>query len=221
MRYNGLQLIIDMAVRKLNLPELNRYRDALVLGAIREDVRYLPRKRMIWEHWSLSHFSGTVLGGGFIPFLTRGAPQQAQRYFDGALNAARAGQQARAFVLLGMASHLLIDMACPVHARRVAHWTDGYEWYIEANCASLAALPFALADRSRSARHTVAALAKFTQQFDADGTHHHLGLLLKWLGMRRTLPRTLLHEQASKIVPVAAGHLAALYLHFLDTVRAA
>ena len=34
MRYNGLQLVIGMAVHKLDDARLTRWRDALVLGAI-------------------------------------------------------------------------------------------------------------------------------------------------------------------------------------------
>jgi hypothetical protein len=216
MRYNGLQLVIRLAVRKLDAPLLTRYQDALVLGAIREDIVYLPRTKKIHEHWSLSHFSGRYLGGGFIPFVTASAPRKAQAYFDQALKAWRDGQQARAFVQLGMASHLLIDMACPVHASRVAHMTDGYEWYVEANCAQLAALPFQMARQYASAHDAVAGLAAFTRQFRPDRSNHHWGRLLKSIGLRKTLSRAEFAAQAAQIIPVAAGHLAALYLMFLE-----
>lgn len=216
MRYNGLQLVIRLAVSKLDMPRLTAAQDALVLGAIREDVVYLQRSKKIWEHWSLSHFSGRHLGGGFIPFLTASAPRKAQRYFDQALASWRGGRQARAWVQLGMASHLLIDMACPVHASRVAHMTDGYEWFIEANGTPLAALPFQIPGQYRNAYDAVAGLAAFTRQFAPDRSNHHWGRLLKSLGLRKSLTRADFSDQATQIIPAAAGHLAALYLMFLE-----
>lgn len=216
MRYNGLQLVIRLAVRKLDAPQLTRFADALVLGAIREDVVYLKRRQKIWEHWSLSHFSGRHLGGGFIPFLTASAPRKAQIYFDQAVASWRDGQQARAWVQLGMASHLLIDMACPVHASRVAHMTDGYEWFVEANGAQLAALPFQVPGQYRCAHDAVAGLAAFTRQFAPDRSNHHWGRLLKALGLRTSFTRADFSAQATQIIPAAAGHLAAVYLMFLE-----
>jgi hypothetical protein len=219
VRYNGLQLVIGLAVRKLDDPWLNRFHEALVLGAIREDVVYLPRRQKIWEHWSLSHFSGRHLGGGFIPFFTPSAPAKAQGYVDRAVAAWRDGRHAHAFVLLGMASHLVIDMACPVHASRVAHLTDGYEWYVEANGPLLAALPFDVPRQYASARDAAAGLAAFTQRFAPDRTNHHWGRLLKRLGLRRSLTRTELAAQAEQIIPTAAGHLTAVYLTFIEATR--
>ena len=219
MRYNGLQLVIGLAVAKLDDAWFNRFHDALVLGAIREDVTWLPRRRKIWEHWSLSHFAGRHLAGGFIPFLTASAPARAQMYVDRAVTAWRAGQHARAFVQLGTASHLVIDMACPVHASRVAHLTDGYEWYVEANGAMLAALPFEVPRQYASAHDAAAGLAAFTQRFAPDRTNHHWGRLLKRLGLRRSLTRAEFAAQAEQIIPTAAGHLAAVYLTFIEATR--
>jgi hypothetical protein len=219
MRYNGLQLVIRLAARKLGEPLFDRFEDALVLGAIREDVVWLGRKKQIWEHWSLSHFAGRHLGGGFIPVLTRSAPRKAQNYFDLALVAWRKGDQARAFVQLGMASHLLVDMACPVHASRVAHLTDGYEWFVEANCARLAALPFQVPRQYASVHGAVAGLARFTRQFPPDRSNHLWGRALKSLGLRKPLARAVFADQAAHIIPAAAGHLAAVYLMFLEAIR--
>lgn len=216
MRYNGLQLVIGMAVHKLDDARLNRYRDALVLGAIRADIDVQGRTGTIREHWSLTHFSGAWLGGGFIPFFTRSAPRVAQRHVDQAIAAWHAGDAARAFVLLGMASHLVIDMACPVHASRVAHLTDGYEWYVEAHGAELAALPFSLPVRFASAYDAADALARITRQCAPDRTNHHWGRLLKRLGLRRSLTRTEFAAQAAHLIPAAAGHLAAVYTLFLE-----
>jgi hypothetical protein len=220
VRYNGLQLVIHMALAKLAEPRLARFQDALVLGAIREDVVYLPHRRKLWEHWSLSHFDGRRLRGGFIPFLTAGAPRKAQTHFNLAVREWHAQRAAHAFVQLGRASHLLIDMACPVHAHRVPHWTDGYEWFVESHCEQLAALPVEVAGPYPSAKSTVAALARFTRQFAPDRTHHHWGRWLQSMGWRQGVRAADCAEQARRIVPVAAGHLAALYLLFLQATQA-
>jgi hypothetical protein len=216
MRYNGLQLVIRLALAKLDDPLLNRYADALVLGAIREDIVYLQRKKTIREHWSLTHFCGAHLGGGFIPWLTASAPARAQALFERAVQASRSGDQARAFVQLGMASHLLIDMACPVHAARVAHMNDGYEWFVEANGERLAGLPFQVPRQHASVRAIVDALARYTRQFRPDRTNHHWGRLLKALGLRKSLTRAQFSRQAELIIPAAAGHLAAVYRQFIE-----
>ena len=257
MRYNGLHLLIGMALQKVEAPLFLQYADALTLGAIREDIRYDRRQRKLVEHWSLTHFSGRWLGGGFIPGLTRSAPAQAQCYFDAALAAwphvggasappfsgpgsdaahscsgasgtghaktsasgMPAAGIARAMVLLGQASHLLIDMACPVHASRVAHWSDGYEWYVDSHVAELGTLPFALPAPFANVRANVAALARFTQQFAPDRTHHHWGRWLMRRGWRQSLPQAELAAQAHAIIPVAAGHLAAMYQQFIQSCR--
>ena len=38
MRYNGLFIVLDLAIRKLDDPTIHRYRDPLILGSLREDV---------------------------------------------------------------------------------------------------------------------------------------------------------------------------------------
>ncbi len=217
MRYNGLYLLIGMALQKIEAPLFLQYADALTLGAIREDIRYDRARHKLVEHWSLTHFSGRWLGGGFIPGLTRSAPAQAQRYFDAALAASSTGDIARAMVLLGQASHLLIDMACPVHANRVAHWSDGYEWYVDSHVAELGALAFDVSPPFVSVHANVAALARFTQQFAPDRTHHHWGRWLKRRGWRQSLSQAEVAAQARAIIPVAAGHLTAMYLQFIQT----
>lgn len=216
MRYNGLHLLIGMALQKVEAPLFLQYADALTLGAIREDIRYDPARRKLVEHWSLTHFSGRWLGGGFIPGFTRSAPAQAQRYVDAALAASSAGDIARAMVLLGQASHLLIDMACPVHASRVAHWSDGYEWYVDSHVAELGKLVFDVPAPFASAHDNVTALARFTQQFAPDRTHHHWGRWLKRRGWRQSLSQAEVAAQARAIIPVAAGHLAVMYRQFIE-----
>ncbi len=221
MRYNGLQLVIRLAVAKLARPELQRWQDALILGALREDVLYLAPRHKIWEHWSFSHFSGRYLPGGFIPFFTPSAATKAQRYFDVALGHWQQQQAAKAFVELGKASHLLIDMACPVHVHRVPHWSDGYEWYIEAHYERLLAqgLEISVPTHYATPRATVAGMAAFTRQFAPDRTHHHWGRWLKNRGWRQTHNQAEIAQQVAQIIPVAAGHLAAMYLQFLQAAK--
>ena len=220
MRYNGLRLVIEMALNTLDDPLLHKHADALVLGAIREDITFAARRKKIREHWSLSHFDGAWLAGGFLPFVTPSAPTMAQRYFDRALDAWRRQRPALAFVELGKASHLLIDMACPVHASRVAHLTDGYEWYVETHGAELARLPLPLIDGPASAAAITAALARHTRRFAPDRTNHHWGRLLKRLGLRRAQTRAQWAAQADAIIPVAAAHLAQMYRCFLSQTQA-
>lgn len=216
MLYKGLQTVICAAVRQADKPLFTRYADALIMGAVREDVTYLRSRKRIWEHLSLTHFSGRFLPGGFIPFFTPSAAHCAQIYFDRACKLAAQQKIAAAMVQLGQASHLLIDMACPAHAHRVAHWRDSYEWYIEVHGDSLGALRAAMPMDYQSAAAIVEGLARFTRQFPADGTHHHLGRWLKARGWRRSHTRVEIAQQAEQIIPVASAHLAAMYLLFLQ-----
>ena len=78
-----------MAVRALNHPLATRYRNALVLGALREDVWYLPIPGTTWEHLSISHFHKA------------GAGRSIERLFKNAVREYRSGRIASAFVQLG------------------------------------------------------------------------------------------------------------------------
>lgn len=219
MLYKGLQTVICAAVQQANQPLLSRYAAALIFGAIREDVMYLRSRKKIWEHLSFTHFSGRFLPGGFIPFVIPSAASCAQFYFNRACKLAAQQKLAAAMVQLGRASHLLIDMACPAHAHRVAHWNDGYEWYIEAHGDSLRTLTAAIPTNYQSAAAIVEGLAGFTRQFRADGTHHHLGFWLKKLGWRHGLSKAEISQQAEQIIPVASAHLAAMYLLFIEKTQ--
>jgi hypothetical protein len=202
-----------MAVRESGDPLLLRYQDALVLGAIREDVWIIGGK--IWEHASFSHFWGDRVGGGFIPLIYPGAPWKAQRYFEKAVRFGKAGQTAKAMVQLGRASHLLIDMACPVHARRVPHWTDGYEWYIDGNTELLWDLRPSPPPPEKTVYDITLGMARFTRQFEPDRSNHLWGWFLKRVGVRRSLSRAEFAMQAQKILPEATARLLAVYQCFL------
>jgi hypothetical protein len=214
MRYNGLALVIELAAARLGSPVIDRYRRAILLGALREDYVHLPLVGPV-ESLSLSHFYGPGLPGGFFPFLTYGTRTKAPRHYRNALRAAREGKTAAAFVQLGRASHLLTDMACPVHVHRVAHFTDPYEWYVEGNRAALSAEPVPSPPDAESVVALIEGLAGFTAGFAADGTNSLHGRLFKALGLRRPLHREDVAAQARAIVPVAASYNAALFRLFL------
>src|SRR5688500_16222553 len=141
MRSNGLCLIADRAVQLVEHPLVTRYKDALVLGALREDVLYIPVAKKIVEHLSFSHFWKPPLPGGFLPLLWPGPRFKANRFFARAMREHHRGKTAAGFVQLGRAVHLIADMSCPVHAHRAIHDGDPYEWWVEANTKTLASLP--------------------------------------------------------------------------------
>jgi hypothetical protein len=219
---NGQAAIIDMAVRALDDPLVARHRRTLVLGALREDVGYIPGAGIIFQCLSLTHFYKPGLPGGLVPFLTLGPRRRANTLLAAAVREHAAGRTAAAFVRLGHAAHLLVDMACPVHSHRTVHMIDDpYEWYVEGHAAALRALPVpAWADRPR-ASDLVEDLARFAQAFAPDGTHSPWGRLLRRAGARTALTMTTIAGQARQLIPAAAGATAALLRLFLREARAA
>lgn len=217
MRINGLAMLVDRAVRLCDDPQLTAYRSAIILGSLREDVSYVPILGRVLEHWSLSHFYGPPWPGGFVPLLTPGARLAATYYFRKAVRAYRAGRVAAGYVLLGRVTHLLSDMACPVHVHRYIHDTDTFEWYVEAHVEELAALPVGTLPKAGSPAALIASMASFTAQFPGDPSQHLIGRALRRRGLLRGLATRQVAEQARAIIPVAVAHMAAL-LH-LYTAR--
>lgn len=215
MRYNGLCVVIEQATRKLGHPLVSRYREALLLGALREDYWYLWGLGAVVESLSLTHFYGPGLPGGFIPFLTPGTRTKAPWLYRKALALVQAGRTTAAFVQLGRAAHLLTDMACPVHVHRVAHYTDPYEWYVEAHAEQLAARPIPPLPAAPSVVALIEGLARHTQRYAADGTNSLQGRALMALGLRRPLRREEVAAQAEAILPLAISYNAALLDLFL------
>src|SRR5439155_1613793 len=76
----------------------------------------------------------------------------------------------------------LTDMSCPVHAHRTVHLTDPFEWHVEGNKRRLASLPVPAVPRAERASELIESLARFTQDFETDGTNHPPGRLLKRWG---------------------------------------
>ena len=215
MLWNGQRVVLDMAIRALGHPLTTRYRPALVLGALREDVWYVPLIGAVLERPSLTHFYRPGLPGGLVRFLTPGPRWRADRLFARAVEHYREGRPAAAFVQLGRTAHLLTDMACP-HAQRTVHMiSDSFEWYVEGNAGALENLPVpAVAPRGR-ASELVEDLARQTQRFAPDTTNSPWGRLLWKAGLRRKIPVPVLSDQARELIPLAAGHAAALLRLFL------
>ncbi len=221
MLWNGQRIVVDMAVRTLAHPLTTRYRAALVLGALREDVGYLPGLGSVFECLSITHFYRPGLPGGFIPFLSAGPRWRANRLVARAVAEYRAGRSASAFVRLGRAIHLLTDMACPVHARRVVHLIDDpFEWYVEGNAPALEKLPVPPVPDRACASELVDELARHTQRFAPDKTNSPWGRLMGRLHLREKVPARVLSAQARELIPLAAGHAAALLRLFLREAAA-
>lgn len=214
MRLNGLWIVAHLAVKAVGDPILARYEKALVLGALREDVWHLPGDR-IFEHQSWSHFYHPWLPGGFFPLLWPGPRSKGKRFYRRALDELRAGRTAAAFAELGRAVHLVTDMSCPVHVHRTIHETDPYEWWVEANKDELLALPVPpVADFERP-EDVIEAMARITSAWRPDGTNWWAGRLLARAGLRKRVGKAEAAEQARALIPVCAGHAAALLRLFL------
>ncbi len=217
MRINGLALLIDRAADRV--PAVERYRRAITLGALREDVVYIPNTPKPFEHLSLSHFWGPGRRGGFLPFWPS-ARRAADHWFARAVAKHRAGETAAGFVALGRTAHLLADMACPVHVHRVIHSAgDGFEWYVEAHRDELGAIETPHPPSATRASHLIESLARFTHRFPADRTQHPLGRWLIRRGFARQLPQTEIRRAAHAIIPVAIAHMVSLLELYAEQVR--
>jgi hypothetical protein len=213
MQLNGQLLLVEMAVRALDDPRVTPFQAALQLGALREDVAFLPGLDVVVEHLSLSHFAGES-PGGLLPYLWPGPQEKARRYVAQARALHQQGRQVGAYVALGKACHLLTDMACPTHAGRVMHTTDPFEWYVDAHADALGALPVPFVPDAPP-EVLVDELARYTRAFEPDRTHHAWGALLRRAGRRRALRRDEVAAQAQELIPYAAGHLTALLRGFV------
>ncbi len=219
MRLNGLAFLVARAVEVLDQPGLRRWQPAITLGALREDVWYVPGLGRAIEAPSFSHFFRDG-AGGFVPLLSPGARGQTRRIFARAVRLHRQGQAAAGYVQLGRCAHLLADMACPVHVHRYPHDRDGFEWWIESHRAELATLPVPAPPALGSAPALIDSLARFTRTFAGDPTQWSLGRALRRRGLLRALPMRTQAAAARAIMPVAAAHMAGLFRHYLDQVAA-
>jgi hypothetical protein len=217
MRINGLALVIERAADRV--PAVQRYRRAITLGALREDVAYIPGTRRPFEHLSLSHFWGPGRRGGYLPFWPS-ARRAADHWFTRAVTQHREGKPAAGFVALGRTAHLLADMACPVHVHRVLHSAgDGFEWYVEAHVDELGAIEIPQPPPATRASQLIESLARFTHQFPADRTQHPLGRWLVRHRLARQLPQPEIRRAAHAIIPVAIAHMVSLLELYAEQVR--
>lgn len=217
MWIGGLAMLVDRAVDRTTSPAIRRHRRAIVLGALREDVAYLPGLPRPFEHLSLSHFWGPGRRGGYLP-VWPSARTLAERYFAGAVKLHRRGEATAGCVELGRATHLIADMACPAHVHRVLHDGDGYEWYVESHLEELGALPVGSPPAARRASELIESLATFTHAFPADRTQHALGRWLVRRRLARSLPQSEIRRAARAIIPVAIAHVMALFRLYAEAV---
>lgn len=220
MRLGGLTYLVARAVEVIDDAELRRWQPAITLGALREDVWYVPVLGRAVEAPSFSHFFREG-PGGFLPVITPGPRGQTRRLFARAVRLHRDGRPAAGYVQLGRCAHLLADMACPVHVHRYPHDTDGYEWWIEAHRDELQELPVPALPRASSPAALIDSLARFTGGFAGDRSQWALGRALRRRGLLRGLPMKTQAAAARAIMPVAAAHMAALFRYYLDRVAGA
>jgi hypothetical protein len=218
VRLNGLCLVAEMAVRALDHPLVRRYEKPLILGSLREDVWWIPGARVVIEHLSFSHFYRPGLPGGIVPLLWPGPRCKANFFFARAVDEHRAGRVASGFVQLGRVVHLLADMSCPVHAHRTMHDTDPFEWYVEGNRRRLLALAVPTVAGGARASDLIEGMARFTQAFASDGTHHGIGRVMKRLGVWKSVSAREAAVQARALIPMAAGYAVALLRLYLRRI---
>ncbi len=215
MRPNGFIVVIDLALKKSDHPLLNAYRKTLILGAFRENVYFTPVLDLVTLNPSFSHFYQRRLPGGILPFVWPGPRAMADWHFRKSIEKYRAGKRASAFVQLGRVSHLLTDMACPVHAQSVFHSTDPFEWAVEAMKEELLFSSIPGSRSGRSASVLVESLARFTQDFEAEKTNNPWGYVLKCAGVLSNIRTDLVRSQVKTLIPQAAAHTIQLFELFL------
>jgi hypothetical protein len=221
MRLNGLWVVAELAARKVGHPTIERYKSALVLGSLREDVWWIPGLRVVFEHLSFSHFYEPPVPGGFLPLVWPGPRLKGEMFFRRAVREHRAKRAAAGFVQLGRVVHLVTDMCCPVHAHRAVHDTDPYEWWVEANTKKLLALDVPDVPDVARVSDAIEAMAAFCKPYRADWTNHHTGRALKRMGVLRGVGSREAGEQARTLIPMAAAHAAAVLRLYLRTTATA
>jgi len=218
MLRNGLYLVADEAARCSGVEAALKYRDALVLGSLREDVVALGAH--FTEYPSFRHFGGRGLPGGYLPFVWPGPRRTVDQCYRRALARAREGSLAAAFVSLGRATHVITDACIPTHVHRVAHDHDPFEWSVEGNLDRLRALPLPpVALPTRRASDLVRSLARAAAEHAPDRTNTPVGRVLRRLGLARRITAKEARAQTDVLVPLAIAHAAALLRMFARDTR--
>lgn len=212
MLRNGLHLVADEAARRSGVVAAATYRDALVLGSLREDVLWVPPFGLT-EYPSFRHFGGRGRPGGYLPFWP-GPRRTADTLYARAVRDARGGRTAAAFVALGRVMHVVTDACIPSHAHRVAHDRDPFEWHVEGNCERLAALAAPEVPLATRPSVLVAELARTAAGFRADRTNTPVGRWLRRRGLAKRVDSAEARTQADALVPLAIGHAVAVIRMF-------
>jgi hypothetical protein len=214
MLRNGLYLVADEAARRSGVALAAKHRDALVLGSLREDILWIRGLDVLTEYPSFRHFGGRGLPGGYVPFLWPGPRRTVDQCYRRALEHARSGRHAAAFVSLGRALHVITDMCIPSHVHRVAHEDDPFEWSVEANLSRLRALPVPEIAMPRGPREIVRSLARATARHAPDRTNTPLGRALRRVGVLRKIDAAEARAQTEALVPLAIAHATVLVRMF-------
>lgn len=209
MLRNGLWFVATEAAQRAGDKRSVTYRDALVLGSLREDVLVLP-SGWFTEYPSFRHFGGRGLPGGYLPLLWPGPRHTTRALYRKALKLGQAGRKAAAFVQLGRAAHVLTDMSIPSHVHRAAHQRDPFEWYVEGNLASLRGLPLPPLPSAQGPADLISGMARLASHHAPDRTSTPLGRRLRRLGWLRSTTSREAAAQAHELIPQAVAHTAAL-----------
>jgi hypothetical protein len=171
----------------------------------REDVIFIPGLARAFPSPSLSHL--WPLAKMRFALLYRQAVKRARR-----------GEAVQSAVYLGRAMHVLIDMACPVHAQAVAHYLrDPYERYVDTHAQELATMPLPTLPATlekASVTEIIALIAHASRSETADLTQSPWGRLLKSIGRRRSLSYQQIAPQAQRLIPLTAACLRVLLQKF-------
>jgi hypothetical protein len=217
---NGLYLVADEAARRSGDPLVMRYRQALVLGSLREDVLFIPGFGPT-EYPSFRHFGGRGLPGGYLPLVWPGPKRTADTCYRRALGFAAKGKTAEAFVSLGRILHILTDACIPSHAHRVAHGYDPFEWHVEGHLPQLRELPVPAVPLAPRPSALVVRVVREAARHRPDRTNTPIGRLLRRANLARKVDATEARTQVEALLPLAIGHGAALLRMFMRDKQAA
>jgi hypothetical protein len=212
MLRNGLFLVADAAARRSGVEAVERWRSALVLGSLREDILWVAPFGLS-EYPSFRHFGGLGRPGGYLPFWP-GPRRTADTLYRRALAHARADRHAEAFVAVGRILHVVTDACIPSHVHRAAHGRDPFEWHVEGNIDRLAALPspdVELADRPST---IITRLAKEAARYRPDRTNTPIGRIFRRAGLMSRVGAAEARTQAEALIPLAIGHATAVLRMF-------
>lgn len=176
----------------------------LLLGLFREDIALLPLpfgQSLSFPSLSLGHL--WPLSKWRFSYL-----------YKKSIRLARKKRWAKSYYFLGRSLHVLVDMACPVHAHPVCHYLrDPYERYVEHHAQALKQLPVpnVMNDAaSVSMTSYITRLATQARQEQADRTQSPWGKLAKKAGFCRPLNYAVIAPQAHRLIPLAAGYVRRL-----------